>query len=81
MSILRVASRPVVPFDVADRSHREYYMIFLQRQTWRECPVQFYLEKGYGDLASMIENKLTAYYLAKEFKSEIPDRSDQWATR
>lgn len=80
MSILDLKSRPVISFNAADRNHRQHYMEFLRRRSWRECPVQFYLERGYGDLSAMIENKLTAYYLQKEFKHEVPERGEQWVT-
>jgi hypothetical protein len=78
MSLLDLKSRPTVYFDAANREHRSYYMAFLQNRSWRECPVQFYLERGYGDLASMVENKLSAFYLHSEFSELVPDRSQQW---
>ena len=80
MSLLDLKSRPTVNFDAANREHRQHYMAFLQNRSWRSSPVQFYLERGYGDLSSMIENKLASYYLAKEFKESVPERGDQWAT-
>lgn len=80
MTLLDLKSRPTVNFDAANREHRQHYTTFLQNRTWRDCPVQFYLERGYGDLASMIENKLAAYYLQREFKGSVPERGDQWAT-
>lgn len=80
MTLLDAQSRPTVYFDTDDREHRHHYMRFLQNRSWRQCPVQFYLEKGYGDLASMIENKLARYYLQRDFRQDIPDRTEQWAT-
>ena len=80
MTLLDLKSRPTVNFDAGDRDHRQYYMAFLQNRSWRDSPVQFYLERGYGDLSSMIENKLAVYYLSREFKVSVPERSDQWAT-
>jgi hypothetical protein len=80
MTLLDLKSRPTVNFDAANRDHRQHYTTFLQNRSWRDCPVQFYLERGYGDLASMIENKLAAYYLQREFKGSVPERGDQWAT-
>lgn len=79
MSILNIQSRPTIYFDPASRDHRNHYMTFLKKRTWRDCPVQFYLERGYGDLAAMIENKLSVYYLEQEFDTHVPERSDQWA--
>lgn len=79
MTILNINARPWVSFDPSDADHRAYYMKFLQDHTWRSCPVQFHLEKGYGDLASQIENKLAAWYLSQEFGEIVPDRKAQWA--
>lgn len=79
MSILNLSVRPTVTFDPANRQHRQLYVGFLHNRCWTDCPVQFYLERGYGDLVSMIENKLSTYYLQREFKDTIPDRSEQWA--
>jgi len=80
MSILSMAQRPWVEFDPSDPEHRQHYLTFLQHSSWRGCPVQFRLQKGYGDLSSMIENKLTAFYLGREFGYKVEDRSGQWMT-
>jgi len=80
MTLLDLKSRPTVGFDAANREHRYHYMRFLQNRSWRTSPVQFYLERGYGDLSSMIENKLASHYLAQEFQATVPERGDQWAT-
>ena len=79
MSLLDVRSRPWAVFDPKNPDHRNHYSQFLKKRSWRYCPVQFYLEQGYGDLTSMIENKLTAYYLGQEFRKKIPERSESWA--
>lgn len=80
MTLLALSGRPTVTFDVENPEHRAHYAHFLQNRSWRSCPVQFYLERGYGDLSSMIENKLSGYYLSKEFQNSVPNRSEQWAT-
>ena len=80
MSILNLSNRPTIYFEAGNREHRQHYMAFLQHRSWRQCPVQFYLERGYGDLSAMIENKLSAYYLQREFKDFVPERGEQWAT-
>ena len=80
MTLLDLKSRPTVNFDAANREHRQHYMTFLQKRSWRSSPVQFYLERGYGDISSMIENKMSAWYLQQEFGVTVPERSDQWAT-
>lgn len=79
MSILQVNSRPVIAFDVTNRKHREYYAGFLLKRSWGDCPVCFCLEQGYGDVSSMIENKLTAYYLERELKKRIPTKAESWS--
>jgi hypothetical protein len=78
MSLLKVRSRPYALFDASDALHRRYYASFLINRSWKECPVQFHTEEGFGDVSSMIENKLTAYYLERELKKHIPTRSEHW---
>ena len=80
MSILNLAQRPWVTFDATDANHRNYYLTFLQNNSWRQCPVQFSLERGYGDLAAMIENKLSAYYLGQEFNTRVRERGSSLAS-
>lgn len=80
MSILNLAQRPWVTFDPTDSNHRSYYLDFLQNNSWRQCPVQFSLERGYGDLAAMIENKLAAYYLGQEFHEKVQERGSRFAS-
>ena len=80
MSILDLRARPTVYFDAANAEHRRHYLEFLVRRSWRDSPVQFYLERGYGDISSMIENKMSAWYLQNEFGVTVPERSGQWAT-
>lgn len=78
MSLLKVRSRPYALFDASNIKHRTYYADFLINRSWKDCPVQFYIEEGFGDVSSMIENKLAAYYLKRELKKHIPDRSEHW---
>lgn len=79
MTILNLKSRPTVYFDATNHNHRAYYAEFLKNRSWRQCPVQFYLERGFGDLSSMIENRLSAYYLGQEFQTTVPERGAQWS--
>lgn len=78
MSVLNLRSRPTVAFDPANELHRRLYIGFLQNRCWTECPVQFNLERGYGDLVSMIEHKLAIHYLAQEFHNTLTERNLQW---
>ena len=78
MSLLDVRARPWVIFDPKNSDHRAYYAEFLKKSSWKNCPVRFHIEQGYGDITAMVENKLTAYYLGQEFRKKIPDRSKSW---
>ena len=81
MSRLKVGARPYVNFDVLNKDHRRYYAEYLRDHNWRSAPVQFYLESGWGDLVAMIEHKITRHFLPKEFKQDLPDRSESWVGR
>ena len=72
MTVLNVAYRPAVYFDVMDKQHRRWFADFLRRRSWGHCPVQFYLEQGYSDVPAMIQDKLTAWYLTREFREAVP---------
>lgn len=72
MTVLNVASRPTVYFDVTDREHRKWFAKFLRNRSWRYCPVQFYLEQGYSDVPAMIQDKMSAWYLGREFRERVP---------
>ena len=78
MTILNVAARPAICFDVTDKDHRRWFAKFLRNRSWGECPVQFYLEQGYSDVPSMIQDKLTAFYLGREFHDRVPTLDRSW---
>lgn len=80
MSVLLINARPYVRFDVDKVEHRRYYADFMKNQCWKNSPVRFHLESGYGDVVSMIENKLAWYYLKLETKEDLPQRSEYWMT-
>lgn len=67
MSRLSFIGRPWVVFDAADKQHREWFMDFNRRRTWAYCPVRFIVSDEVGDLLTMIQRKLLAYYSAQEF--------------
>jgi hypothetical protein len=71
-TLLNVAARPTVYFDANDKNHRRYFAKFLVARSWGNCPVQFYLEQEYADILTMCQDKLTAYYLGREFRETIP---------
>jgi len=77
VSILHAYARPWAVFDVKKAEHRLLYARFLKTRSWKNCPVQFVLDPDYSDITSMIENKLSAYYLAKETGLKIKEKPYQ----
>ena len=69
MSRLALHSRPYTVFDPANKKHREWYHLFVKHKTWGKMPCRFVVPDDHGDLVSMIEKKLVAYYNLKEFGS------------
>ena len=68
MCILNINNRPFVIFDAFNFLHRSYYKRFLETKSWKDCPVQFYLEDGRYDLNCVIQEKLLSFYLNKDTK-------------
>lgn len=68
MSKLAYSGRPWVEFDPKNKDHRKWFLQFKQCGTWGKCPVRFIMEE-HGDLVSLIHNKLTTYYMEREFKA------------
>jgi len=60
--------KPYAVFDAVDPKHRQAYYDFIQQGNWSNIPYRFVLEEMYTDLPSSINQKLTAYYMAQEFK-------------
>ena len=81
MSRLLVNDRPWVRFEPEDKAHRRYYATYLKNRCWKESPVRFYLESGFIDVVTMIEHKLSWYYLSQETKERLPQRSEHWITQ
>ena len=69
MSRLELFGRPYVVFDPDNKDHRRYYYQFVQTASWGDCPVRFVVPEDHGDLVTMIQRSLVAYYTQKEFKS------------
>ena len=69
MSQLELHGRPWVVFDPAKKQHRSWYAEFVQNNTWGRVPYRFIVPDDHGNLISMIEKKLVAYYTKKEFDS------------
>lgn len=64
---LVMSSRPWVAFDATNKQHRQWFAEFQEKHTWGKCPVRFIVTDDQGDLLTMIQRKLIAYYTNKEF--------------
>lgn len=67
MSKLELVSRPWAMFDVANKQHRKWVADFQRTGTWANCPVRFIIEDSFTDLVSMVQQRMTEFYTAKEF--------------
>ena len=70
MAKLELAARPFVEFNEENKQHRRWYFEFIKHQTWGKLPCRFVVQDEQGDLVSMIERKMLAYYNQKEFGKE-----------
>jgi len=71
---LELTGRPFVAFDASNKQHRRYYAEFVKHNTWGKCPVRFVVPDDFGDLVTMIQRQLVAWYVANEFKERKPAR-------
>ena len=67
MSQLLYFGRPYDVFDACNKQHRRWFFEFQQTNTWGRCPVRFMVDDDSGDLISMIQKRLNAYYVDREF--------------
>ena len=74
MSKLQLFGRPWVVFDPANKDHRRWFAQFQRESTWGHCPVRFVIDDDNGDLITMIQRKLIAYYVDREFGPEKKPR-------
>jgi hypothetical protein len=72
MSQLELHGRPWTVFDPADQQHRAWYYNFVKTGAWGRCPVRFVMPEDHGNLITMIQRNLVAYYVTQEFR---PKRS------
>jgi hypothetical protein len=72
MSQLELHGRPWTVFDPADQQHRSWYYNFVKTGAWGRCPVRFVVPEDHGNLITMIQRNLVAYYVTQEFR---PKRS------
>jgi hypothetical protein len=70
MSRLDLFGRPWTVFDPENKDHRRWYHQFVLTSSWGHCPVRFVVPEDHGDLVTMIQRSLVAYYTEKEFKGK-----------
>ena len=74
MSRLQLHGRPWVVFNATNRDHREWFAEFNKSLSWGKCPVRFVVNDDHGDLITMIQRELIAYYVGKEFGRNRVDK-------
>jgi hypothetical protein len=67
MSRLSYIGRPWVAFDPENKQHRKWFVEFQRTRTWVRCPVRFIVSDEHGDLITLIQRKLIAHYVDREF--------------
>lgn len=79
MSRLELFGRPFVAFNPGNPEHRKYYHDFVQTGTWGRCPVRFLCPDDHGDLITMMQRALVAWYTRDEFgsKKKVSKRLDK----
>lgn len=70
MSKLALHGRPYVVFDPSNKDHRREYHKFVKTGMWGHCPYRFVITDDQGDVVTMIQRKLIAYYVSREFDSK-----------
>ena len=75
MSRLELFGRPYVVFDPDNKDHRKYYYQFVETSSWGQCPVRFVVPEDHGDLVTMIQRSLVAYYVSKKFN--LPKKEEK----
>lgn len=56
-----------VTFDPNNREHRQDYFRSLKHRGFRQCQNRYNLEGLYGDVFSMMTDRVVRYYVMKEF--------------
>lgn len=67
MSVLELSGRPFTVFDPTNSQHREFYYDFVKHHTWGRCPYRFVVPDDHGNMITMIQRCLVAYYVNQEF--------------
>lgn len=75
MSKLAFYGRPFVVFDPLNKDHRQEYYKFVKTGMWGHCPYRFVIPDDQGDLVTMIQRKLIAFYVHKEFDVKSSEKA------
>lgn len=59
-----------VTFDPANREHRRDYFQSLEDRGFKQCKHRYNLEGLYGDVFSMMTDRVVRYYIEREFGKE-----------
>lgn len=78
MSRLAFFGRPFVAFDPENKEHRKWFAEFQKLDTWGKCPVRFICPEEHGDLVTLIQRKLIAYYVDKEFNVGMTKKTAEY---
>lgn len=78
MSKLAFHGRQFVAFDADNQEHRRWFAEFQRTGTWGRCPVRFICPDEHGDLVTLIQRKLIAYYIDQEFDVNMSDRAREY---
>lgn len=78
MSRLAFFGRPFVAFDAENKEHRKWFAEFQKLGTWGKCPVRFICPEEHGDLVTLIQRKLIAYYVDQEFNVGMSKKTSEY---
>ena len=62
--------RPVEVFEASNKKHRQYYLNYMNENSWGKCPVSLKSANSSLSLASYAREQLIRYYINKEFKND-----------
>jgi hypothetical protein len=60
---------PIIRFDVNNPEHRKDFVSFRETKSLGKCKNRYTLEGNYGDVVSMMTDKIINYYIHKEFST------------
>ena len=57
----------IIRFDVNNPEHRRDFVTFMETKCLGKCKNRYTLEGNYGDVVSMMTDRIINYYIRKEF--------------